>query len=114
MAKTKSKTTASAPSSRSPKTRKYRSRSERERLINRYVMIAAGSIAAIIILILGASILYEGVLVPLQPVATVAGQNITTHDFQQRVILERWQTGTQLAAQLAGVDQQYLQQLLGD
>ncbi|HLY29067.1 MAG TPA: peptidylprolyl isomerase [Aggregatilineales bacterium] len=113
MAKTKSKTTASAPATRSPRTRKYRSRSEREAQVNRYVVITAAAIAVVIILVLGGAVLYEGVLVPLQPVASVAGQGISTRDFQRRVTLERWRTGTQLAAQLSGVDPQYAQQLLG-
>ncbi len=112
MAKSKTKTTGiPAPTKR--ETRRYRSRAERDAYYNRIALIGAGVLAGILILILAVALLIDNVIVPNQAVASVGGQNITTRDFERRVIFERWRTGTTLVAFMNQFGQ-YGQQLLAD
>jgi peptidyl-prolyl cis-trans isomerase D len=114
MAKSKSKTTGiPAPTRRTVDTRRYRSRAERDAYYNRIALITAAVVAGGLILILAVALLVDNVVVPNQAVASVGGQNIPTRDFQRRVVFERWQTGTRLAAlfnQLGDYAQQFLSQ----
>lgn len=98
MSKSKSRTTGIPAPNRRVEGRKYRSRSEREAQANRITLLVAGILALVIIVILGAALLYEGVFVENQWVAVVNGQPITVRDFQSRVRFERWRQGANLAA----------------
>src|SRR5689334_19520083 len=112
MAKSKSRTTGiPAPTKRD--TRRYRSRAERDAHYNRIALLSAGVIAGVLILILGFALLIDNVIVPNQAVASVGGQNITTRDFQRRVIFERWRAGTTLASVVNSFGS-YAQQILSD
>ncbi len=79
--------------------------------MNRLVLIVTGVIAAVIILILAGAFLIEGVIQPNQAVANVNGQNISTRDFQKRVVFDRWRTGTLLASVYNQFGPQYAEQL---
>lgn len=79
--------------------------------MNRLVLIVTGVIAAVIILILAGAFLIEGVIQPNQAVASVNGQNISTRDFQKRVVFDRWRTGTLLASVYNQFGPQYAEQL---
>jgi peptidyl-prolyl cis-trans isomerase D len=69
--------------------REYRSRAEREAMIQRWlVRITAGAAILILVLIVIAFML-DRVIIPNQVVATVNGENITVGQFQARVRLER-------------------------
>ncbi|MCS6871524.1 MAG: peptidylprolyl isomerase [Anaerolineae bacterium] len=94
MSKGKSKPTAIPIS---PKTARARpTRSERERAVDRAVLIASIALGAVIVVILGIALFIEGVIVPRQPVASVGNESISVADFQQRVRYERWRTGLEL------------------
>lgn len=87
MSKGKSKPTAIPIS---PKTARARpTRSERERAVDRAVLIASIALGAVIVVILGIALFIEGVIVPRQPVASVGNESISVADFQQRVRYER-------------------------
>src|SRR5712691_9542801 len=112
MAKSRNKTTAiPAPVKRTADTRRYRSRAERNAAYNRLTLITAGIIGGIILLILAGALLLELVITPNQPVAVVGGQSISTHDFQRRVVFERWRQGSFLA-NMVNQFGQYGQQML--
>ncbi|MHB8630026.1 MAG: peptidylprolyl isomerase [Aggregatilineales bacterium] len=76
---------------------KHRTRAQREAETNRLVLLLSAIIAIVIIVVLGAAFVVDGVIRPNQAVATVGGTGISLRDFQQRVIFERWQAGEQLA-----------------
>ncbi|MEP7286244.1 MAG: peptidylprolyl isomerase [Chloroflexota bacterium] len=114
MAKIKEKTTGlPVPARRDPNARKFRTRTQHEADINRVVIIISAIIFAVIVLILAGAFLWDGVIVPNQAVASVGGQNISTRDFQRRVVFERWRTGTLLASALNQYGSQYADQLFG-
>jgi peptidyl-prolyl cis-trans isomerase D len=114
MAKSKSKTTGTpAPTKRVADTRRYRSRAERDAYYNRIALISAAVVAGVLIVIVGAALLVDNVIVPNQAVASAGGQNISTRDFQRRVTFERWRTGTTLAAFVSQFGD-YAQQFLSD
>lgn len=69
--------------------REYRSRAEREQDIQRWVILGTAIAVAVVVVILGASILIDQVITPNQVVATVEGKNITVSDFQRQVRLQR-------------------------
>src|SRR5262245_47873434 len=95
MAKSKTRTSGiPAPTKRD--TKRYRSRAERDAYYNRIALISGGVIAGIVILILAVALLIDNVIVPNQAVASVGGQNISTREFQRRVVFERWRLGTTL------------------
>jgi hypothetical protein len=115
MSKSKSRTTGiPAPTKRTIDTRKYRSRAEREARNTRIVLITTGVIAALIVLILAVALLIDNVIQPNQAVASVGGQNITSREFQRRVVFERWRLGTTLASIYQQFGPQYAQQLFTD
>jgi parvulin-like peptidyl-prolyl isomerase len=118
MSKSKNRTTAiPAPAKRVADKRKYRSRAERNAAYNRLVVIASVIVTVIIVLILVGAVAYDDVIVPSQAVASAGGQNITTRDFQRRVIFERWRAGTMLASlynQYNQISPQYAQAMLTD
>jgi peptidyl-prolyl cis-trans isomerase D len=112
MAKSKSRTTGiPAPTKRD--TKRYRSRAERDAHYNRIALIGAGVIAGVVILILAVALLIDNVIVPNQAVASVGGQNISTREFQRRVVFERWRLGTTLVT-VVNQFGSYAQQLLSD
>ncbi len=84
--------------------RTYLSRAEREARVQRWILLGMGGALAVILIILVAGIVWDGVLYPNQPVAIVNGEAITTADFQARVRFTRWQSGIELMniAQLYG------------
>jgi parvulin-like peptidyl-prolyl isomerase len=94
MSKSKSKTTTVPVSPKAGRVR--RSRSERERAVDRAVWIASAVLGVVIVAILGIALFIEGVIVPQQAVASAGGESISVADFQQRVRYERWRTGLEL------------------
>lgn len=66
-------------------TKKHLARLERERIQRRNITIAATLIVILVIGLIGYGILDQRVLQPLQPVAVVDGDKITTKEFQGRV-----------------------------
>lgn len=85
--------------SRAPKiiTKKHLARIERERLQRRYILGGSIIIAIIVFGLIVYGILEQKVLTPLQPVAIVGKEKITTRDFQARVRFERYQLISQYA-----------------
>jgi parvulin-like peptidyl-prolyl isomerase len=69
--------------------REYRSRAERESEIQRLVILGTGIAVALIVVVIAAALILDGVIRPTQTVATVNGETISVADFQQRVRLER-------------------------
>ncbi len=67
----------------------YKTRHEREAVIQRYVLIAVVAVAAIAIVILGISFVVDQIITPSQSVAVVNGETITVAEFESRVRLER-------------------------
>ncbi len=76
--------------------RSYLSRAEREARAQRWVLLGIGAALAVVILILLAGLVFEGLIYPNQAVAVVNGESIRTADFQAQVRLTRWQMGRQL------------------
>src|SRR5262245_42209546 len=70
--------------------RKQLSRAEREETLQRYILIGAIVIAAVVVLIIGAGIIDLTVLQPQRPVARVNGQAIPLSEFQKRVRFQRF------------------------
>ena len=98
----KSKATRTVQIQKEP-TRKQLSRSERDAMQSRRVVIALGGVLLLALLIVFYGILRETVLVLDEPVANVNGETISTRDFQARVRLERTVAKTQiLQAQALG------------
>jgi parvulin-like peptidyl-prolyl isomerase len=71
--------------------RKQRARAERERLMRLYIYIGTGVVLALVVGLIGFGVLQQLVIQPGQPVATVAGEEIRTDEFQSRVRYERRQ-----------------------
>ncbi|MGD8406568.1 MAG: peptidylprolyl isomerase [Anaerolineales bacterium] len=69
--------------------KKHIARLERERRQVRLIKIIAVVIVAAVVLIIGYGLLDQYYLQPLQPVAEVNGEKITTKEFQARVVLQR-------------------------
>ncbi len=84
-------------SERNP-TRKQAARSRREQEEQRRVYLALGGLAVLVLLVLAFGLFQTYVLEPNQPIATVDGTDITTSDYQSRVLYERFM-----------LDRQYLQ-----
>lgn len=66
-----------------------RTRHEREAAIQRLLVYGTAAVGALAVLLVLVAIIYDQLIVPGQPVATVNGQNITVGDFERRVRLER-------------------------
>lgn len=72
-------------------TKKHIARLERERRQTRIIVIGAGIVVAFVLGMIGYYFLNERVIAPLQPVAKVGADKITTEQFQERVRLQRQQ-----------------------
>ena len=78
-------------------TRKHLARAEREARQQRWLFIGLGVTLLVVFGLVGYGVLYERVLIPQQPVASVNGVNITTAEFQKRVRFARSQINSQLS-----------------
>ncbi|MFN8531690.1 MAG: peptidylprolyl isomerase [Anaerolineae bacterium] len=67
----------------------YKSKHEREVMIQRYVLLGVGAIAVLVVLILAVTFLFDQVITPNQLVANVNGETINVGQFRSRVRLER-------------------------
>ncbi len=67
----------------------YKTRHEREAVVQRFVLIAVIAVAAIAVVILGISFVIDQIVTPSQSVAVVNGETITVAQFESRVRLER-------------------------
>ncbi len=76
--------------------RRHLSRAEREQRMNRAVLASAGALILVVVVLLTVGVLYEAIIKPNEPVATVGDVSISTADFQKRVKLQRYQTTVQL------------------
>lgn len=88
-------------------TRKHLARLERERLQTRYIVIVSTIVIALVVVLIGWGIIQTFVMQPRQPVASVDGQSITTHQFQAYARFERGQIISQYQ------QYQYMMQLFG-
>ncbi len=77
------------PSSGRVITKKHLARLERERLQTRYIMIGSIVVVALVIILIGYGVTNEYILKPLKPVAEVAGDKISTSEFQANVRYQR-------------------------
>jgi predicted PurR-regulated permease PerM len=102
-------------------TKKHLARQERERLQNRYILIASIAIIVIVVGLLSFGIIQQYIVQPNQPVAKVSDNDITTKQFQKYArylrlqLIQQYQQYQQFA-QLFGNDQaslSYIQQYLG-
>lgn len=98
----------------SPKivTKKHLARLERERIQNHWIVMASIAIIVIVVGVLGYGILDQLVLRGMKPVATVAGEKISTNDFVSFSRFYRYQliqqyNQTYQMAQMFGTDQTY-------
>lgn len=95
MAKRRRQTTGmprrgSAPAAkRDEGSREYESRAARESRVQRRVLIGTGVTIALVVLLLLGAVVSELFVTPNTVTATVAGENISISDFQDRVRLER-------------------------
>lgn len=76
--------------------REYRSKAEREAILQRYILLGTGVVIAIAAVILVIAIVVDQFVTPGQTVATVNGTQITVGEFQRRVRLERALRNNQL------------------
>ena len=101
-------------------TKKHLARQERERLQNRYILIASIAVIVIVVGLIGYGIVQQYIIQPRQPVAKVADKVITTKQFQTFARYERVQWIQQYRyyqqlQQIFGSDQSslsYIQQLM--
>ncbi len=70
-------------------TRKQRGRLERERILRRNLYIGTAFVVVAVVGLIVFGVLQEAVFQPRQPVATVAGEDISTGEFQARVRYQR-------------------------
>lgn len=94
-------TSVRATSGQPRRLREYRTRAEREAVVQRYIILATIAIIAIAAVILLIAVVVDGLIVPNQVAATVNGQNITVGEFQRRVRLERSLRNNQLNQAIA-------------
>ncbi len=99
-----------------PMTKKQRSRAEREKRINRWIIIGTATVAVIVVGILAFGLIKEVVIAGREPVAVVNGVPIRTADFQARVRFSYYQMidyglGEQLATYQTFLAQQVLDQM---
>ena len=72
------------------------SRSERDRIWQRNILLGTAVIGGLVLILLIAGLIQDTVVEPTQAITTVNGEEITTRDFRQRVQAERWLTISQL------------------
>jgi parvulin-like peptidyl-prolyl isomerase len=77
--------------------KKELSRREREERQKRMLYIAGGIVLAAIVLVLGFGLYQEYIVKPSSPVATVAGQPISTREYQAMVQYRRFELANQVA-----------------
>jgi parvulin-like peptidyl-prolyl isomerase len=70
--------------------RTYRSKAERDRLLQQRALLVAGIAVLFIVGILGVAVIREYVWLPRSTITTVDGVEIKTGDYQKRVRAERW------------------------
>lgn len=87
-------------------TRKQLARREREERAQRWLLISAITIGAVVLVILGYGLVTELIIKAQRPVARVGEVAITTKDFKARQTYERWLTELQIYQY-----QSYIQQL---
>jgi len=75
--------------------RKHLARVEREQIQKRYLTIITAVIVALVILVIGAGFILEGIVKPRQPIATVDETTITTKQFQSFVRYQRYRLVTE-------------------
>ncbi|MBN1284801.1 MAG: SurA N-terminal domain-containing protein [Anaerolineae bacterium] len=90
--------------------RRHLSRKEREDRMNRWVIWATTGLAAVIVVLLAAGIIFELAIKPNQAVAQVGDVSITTTQFQQRVKLQRYYFIVNVLQLCSAEMQQYFQQ----
>ncbi|GEM_PF-5376130 len=73
-----------------PLTRKELSRLERERTMQRYVVLGVGGLLVLVVLVLVAGLVYDRVLLRRQPIARVGDRTATVAEYQKLVNLERY------------------------
>src|SRR4030042_3060250 len=102
-------------------TKKHLARQERERLQNRYILIASLVVIILVVGLIGYGIIQQYIIQPNQPVARVRNNDIPTKKFQTYArylrlqLIQKYQQYEQFA-QLFGNDQaslSYIQQYLG-
>lgn len=101
-------------------TKKHLARQQRERLQNRYILIASIAVIVLVVGLIGYGIVQQYIIQPNQPVAKIGTQAITTKQFQtfaryERVQWIRQYLNYQQLAQYFGSDQatmSYIQQLM--
>src|SRR5215510_8047032 len=111
MASKRTRTTAQ-PARTKLSGRRRESHHERDLKWNRRFVIGFIAFCGAIGLIVLGALVATYVIWPNQPVASVNGQNITTSDFQKRVIYERRTAGQQLIA-IFNAYGSFAQQLIG-
>lgn len=67
----------------------YKSKAEREAVLQRYLILGVIAALGIAVLLLLGAFIVDGVITPAQTVATVNGRTITVREFETRVRLER-------------------------
>ncbi len=101
-------------------TKKHLARQERERLQNRYILLSSIAVIIIVVGLISYGVIQQYIIQPMQPVAKVADNAITTKQFQTFARYERLQLIQQYQqyqqfAQYFGSDQSsisYIQQYL--
>lgn len=98
--------------------REYKTKAEREAVVQRYIILGTALVVGIAVVILVAAILIDQLVVPGQAAAVVNGETITIGEFQNRVRFERVLINNQLnqavvTAQSLGMSTDELTNFLG-
>lgn len=98
--------------------REYKTKAEREAVIQRYIILGTAIVIGIAAVVLVAAIAIDQFVVPGQPAAVVNNETITIGEFQRRVRFERALINIRLnqaiaEAQLLGVPQDQVASFLG-
>lgn len=94
-------------------TKKHLARLEREQIQRKFLLIAAASVAIIVILVLAFGILDQTVLKDTKVVAKVGNDTIVAKDYQNQVryarttLVQRYRQAKQLAAYFGGMDSSF-------
>lgn len=94
-------------------TRKETVRRRKDAEQNRRVAIGLIAVGALLVILIGAGVIQELVLKPRQPVAVVNNQNISSQDYQKRVLLDWFQAGNNLTDP-QGTSLETLDQMIDD